>query len=302
MQPDGLSELFFSRVMFPIRDRRGRTISFGGRILGDGQPKYVNGPETALFSKRRNLYALDLAREGVRGGATLVVVEGYMDVIALHQAGFTAAVAPLGTALTEEQLEALWRLSPAPVLCFDGDAAGARAGARASELALPHAGAGAHAEDRHAAVGRGSGHTGPPPGRAGLPGGASMPPRPLADALYGLLHENVGATTPEQRAAFRTKLEEAARRIPDRALASEYRRVLLDRFYAGPRGVRSAAGRRRCHPAPRRARSPTATSRMASACASSRPSCCVTPACCTIWSMPTPRLIFRRNGRDCATN
>ena len=130
-------DLFFNRVMFPIRDRRGRVISFGGRILGDGQPKYVNGPETALFAKRRTLYALDLAREAVRAGAPLVVVEGYMDVIALAQAGIGGAVAPLGTALTEEQLEELWRLSPAPVLCFDGDAAGSRAAARAAELALP---------------------------------------------------------------------------------------------------------------------------------------------------------------------
>src|SRR6204780_4162363 len=134
-------DLFFNRVMFPIRDRRGRTISFGGRIMGDGQPKYVNGPETSLFSKRRTLYGLDLAREAVRRGGTpggtLVVVEGYMDVIALGQAGFDAVVAPLGTALTEEQLAELWRLSPAPVLCFDGDAAGARAAARAADLALP---------------------------------------------------------------------------------------------------------------------------------------------------------------------
>lgn len=130
-------DLFFNRVMFPIRDRRGRSVSFGGRILGDGQPKYVNGPETALFSKRRNLYGLDLAREGVFRGARLIVTEGYMDVIALHQAGFTGAVAPLGTALTEEQMKALWQVSPEPVLCFDGDAAGSRAAARAAELALP---------------------------------------------------------------------------------------------------------------------------------------------------------------------
>ncbi len=90
-----------------------REISFGGRILGDGQPKYVNGPETAVFSKRRSLYGLHVAREAVRKGARLVVVEGYMDVIALHQAGFRGAVAPLGTALTEEHLEEIWRLSPA---------------------------------------------------------------------------------------------------------------------------------------------------------------------------------------------
>ncbi len=130
-------ELFFNRVTFPIRDRRGRVVSFGGRTLGDGKPKYLNGPETSLFQKRRTLFALDLAREGVRAGSDLIVVEGYLDVIALHQAGFHGAVAPLGTALTEEQLEELWRLAPEPILCFDGDAAGARAAERAIAVALP---------------------------------------------------------------------------------------------------------------------------------------------------------------------
>ena len=132
-------DFFFGRVMFPIRDRRGRVIAFGGRILGDGQPKYVNSPETPLFRKRMGLYGLDLARESLFRDATskLVVVEGYMDVIALHQAGFTGAVAPLGTALTPEQLGELWRISPQIVLCFDGDAAGTRALLRAAETALP---------------------------------------------------------------------------------------------------------------------------------------------------------------------
>ncbi len=130
-------DFFYARVMFPIRDRRGRVIAFGGRILGDGQPKYVNSPETPLFSKRMGLYGLDLAREGAFRGAPVLAVEGYMDVIALHQAGFAGAVAPLGTALTPEQLGELWRLSPRPVLCFDGDAAGTRALLRAAEAALP---------------------------------------------------------------------------------------------------------------------------------------------------------------------
>jgi len=130
-------DFFYARVMFPIRDRRGRVIAFGGRILGDGQPKYVNSPETPLFRKRMGLYGLDLAREGAFRGAPVLAVEGYMDVIALHQAGFAGAVAPLGTALTAEQLQELWRLSPRPVLCFDGDAAGTRALIRAAETALP---------------------------------------------------------------------------------------------------------------------------------------------------------------------
>jgi DNA primase len=230
-------ELFFNRVMFPIRDRRGRTISFGGRTLGDGQPKYVNGPETALFSKRRSLYGIDLAREAVRNGGKLVVVEGYMDVIALAQAGFGGAVAPLGTALTEEQLTELWRLSPAPVLCFDGDAAGGRAAARAAELALPMLSPDRTlnfislpgGEDPDSLIRR--------QGAAAF-GGLLDTAASMSDALYDLLMAGAPSASPEQRAAFRTRLEDAARRIPDRALATEYRRVLLDRFFQGSRPLR----------------------------------------------------------------
>jgi DNA primase len=250
-----VTELFFNRVTFPIRDRRGRTVSFGGRTLGDNPPKYVNGPETEVFSKRRTLYALDLAREGVRAGAALVVVEGYMDVIALHQAGFTGAVAPLGTALTAEQLEEAWRLDPAPVLCFDGDAAGARAAARAAEAALPLL-----APDRTLRLARLPSGEDPDTlvrtqGRAALEA-TLQAASPLADALYGLLYEAAPPATPEQRAAFRGRLEALAKTIPHQALAGEYRSALLDRFFSGRRkgagakgtGYRQAA----LHPAPAR--------------------------------------------------
>ena len=228
--PDGRPyDLFFNRVMFPIRDRSGRVISFGGRTLGDGQPKYVNGPETELFSKRRSLYALDLAREVARKGDRVVVVEGYMDVIALHQAGFAGAVAPLGTALTAEQLGELWRLSPEPVLCFDGDAAGAKAAARAVEGALELL-----APDRTLLIATLPAGEDPDTlvrreGRAGFQGVLDAA-RPLADALYESMRR--GDTTPEQRAAFRARLEAAARRIPDKSLAGEYRSALIDRFFA----------------------------------------------------------------------
>jgi DNA primase len=232
-------DLFFNRVMFPIRDRRGRAISFGGRTLGDGQPKYVNGPETALFSKRRTLYALDLAREAVRGGASLVVVEGYMDVIALAQAGMGGAVAPLGTALTEEQLEELWRLAPAPILCFDGDAAGSRAAARAAELALPLL-----APDRTLKLAKLPAGEDPDTlvRRQGADGIRTVldAATPLADALYDLLREASGDATPEQRAAFLTRLDQAAGRISDKALAGEYREALRGRFYAARRRGRGA--------------------------------------------------------------
>jgi DNA primase len=239
------SELFFNRVMFPIRDRRGRAVSFGGRTLGDAPPKYVNGPETDIFRKRQTLYALDLARAGVQAGAALVLVEGYMDVIALHQAGFAGAVAPLGTALTPDQLEAAWRLDPAPVVCFEGAAAGARAGARAAETALPlltpertlrlaRLPAG---EDPDTLI-RKHGHAA---FEATLQAAV-----PLADALYNLLHEAAPPATPEQRAAFRMRLEALAKTIPHQALAGEYRAALLDRFFAGRRagaGARKPGGR-----------------------------------------------------------
>lgn len=235
----GARELFFGRVTFPIRDHRGQIISFGGRILGDGKPKYLNGPETSLFQKRRTLFGLDLAREGVREGAALLVAEGYLDVIALHQAGFRGAVAPLGTALTDEQLEALWRLSPMPVLCFDGDAAGRRAAARAADIALPlltpdrslSLASLPEGEDPDSLVR----HGGPAAMRAVLDR-----KQPLSAALYGLLSEG-SPPTPEGRAQLRRRLEEAAKRVGDRALAGEYKRVLLDRFFEERRGGRKPA-------------------------------------------------------------
>ena len=222
-------EAYWGRVTFPIRDRRGRTISFGGRTLGDAKPKYINGAETRLFLKKQTLYALDLAREGARRGA-LVVVEGYMDVIALHQAGFGGAVAPLGTALTGEQLEILWRMSPMPVLCFDGDSAGARAAARVAELCLPFL-TPEHSL-RFAAL----------PGgkdpddliRAGGPAAFQAvldSARPLHEALFDVLREGAGET-PEARAAFRARLDAAAARITDKGLSQEYRTALRDRFFA----------------------------------------------------------------------
>ncbi|MFZ4410487.1 MAG: DNA primase [Paracraurococcus sp.] len=239
----GLSDMFFGRVMFPIRDRRGRTISFGGRILGDGQPKYVNGPETELFSKRRGLYGLDLAREAAFRGAPVLVVEGYMDVIALHQAGFTGAVAPLGTALTAEQLELLWQLTPEPVLCFDGDGAGARAAARSAELALPLL-----SPERSLKLATLTG--GEDPDTLVRKGGAKAfqpvldAARPLSVALYDLVTAGKPRETPEQRAALRARLEEVARLIPDRMLSGEYRRGLLDRFFEAGRRPMPAAARR----------------------------------------------------------
>ena len=128
---------FRGRLMIPIRDPRGRVIAFGGRILGDGEPKYLNSPDTPLFDKGRTLYNLDKCSPASRQTGRVVVVEGYMDVIAIAQAGFADSVAPLGTALTEQQIQMLWRMTEKPLLCFDGDVAGQKAALRAALRALP---------------------------------------------------------------------------------------------------------------------------------------------------------------------
>lgn len=128
---------FRGRLMIPIRDPRGRVIAFGGRILGGGEPKYLNSPDTPLFDKGRTLYNLDKCSPASRQTGRVIVVEGYMDVIALAQAGFADAVAPLGTALTEQQIQMLWRMTEKPLLCFDGDSAGQKAAMRAALRALP---------------------------------------------------------------------------------------------------------------------------------------------------------------------
>ena len=128
---------FRGRLMIPIRDPRGRVIAFGGRILGEGEPKYLNSPDTPLFDKGRTLYNLDKCSPASRQTGRVIVVEGYMDVIAIAQAGFADAVAPLGTALTEQQIQMLWRMTEKPLLCFDGDAAGQKAAMRAALRALP---------------------------------------------------------------------------------------------------------------------------------------------------------------------
>lgn len=132
---------FRRRLMFPIRDRKSRVIAFGGRVLpgepNEDAPKYLNSPETVLFHKGRQLFNLDLARRAAFDSGQLIICEGYMDVVALAQAGIAPAVAPLGTAITPEQLQTCWQLVDAPILCLDGDNAGQRAMTRATELALP---------------------------------------------------------------------------------------------------------------------------------------------------------------------
>ena len=124
-------------MVFPIRDQRGRVIAFGGRVLGDDKPKYLNSPETDIFHKGRELYGLYQARQANRKLERMLVVEGYMDVIALAQHGISYATATLGTATSKTHLERIYRLCPEVVFCFDGDEAGRKAAFRAMEAALP---------------------------------------------------------------------------------------------------------------------------------------------------------------------
>ena len=220
---------FRGRLMFPVRDPRGRTIAFGGRILDAGEPKYLNSPDTPLFDKGRTLYNLDRAGAASRKTERLIVVEGYMDVIALAKAGIDEAVAPLGTALTEAQIERLWRLVPVPILCFDGDKAGQKAAVRAALRALPMVG----------------------PGRTlsfvTLPGGqdpddlvrtggkaafeiALQGAIPLVDLLWRHAQEMTPLDTPEMRAGLRSRLAELAGGITDKGTADQYRLEFRRRF------------------------------------------------------------------------
>ncbi|WP_343348099.1 DNA primase [Sphingomicrobium sp. XHP0239] len=220
---------FRGRLMIPIRDPRGRVIAFGGRILGEGEPKYLNSPETPLFDKGRQLYNLDLAQAAARKADRVIVVEGYMDVIGLARAGIAEAVAPLGTALTEDQLRLLWRLSASPILCFDGDAAGQRAAIRAAERALPHLGP----EQSLAFVELPDGQD---PDDIVVNGGAAAfdalvaEPESLSARLWRHEVAQTALDTPEQRAGLKQRLLDHARAIADPSLSQLYREEWLGRF------------------------------------------------------------------------
>ena len=220
---------FRGRLMIPIRDQRGRTIAFGGRILDSGEPKYLNSPDTPLFDKGRTLYNIDRAGPASRKSDRLIVVEGYMDVIALAKAGVGEAVAPLGTALTEHQIERLWRLVPVPILCFDGDSAGQKAAVRGALRALPMVGPGRSlcfvtlpgGQDPDDLVKSG--------GRAAVEA-AFAQPMPLVDLIWKHETEAAPLDTPEARAALRKRLGDHARTIADGPTQEQYKLEFRRRF------------------------------------------------------------------------
>jgi len=223
-------DFFRNRVIIPIMDKQNRVIAFGGRVMGDGQPKYLNSPDTPVFNKRRVLYNLNFARDKAFEARKIVVCEGYMDVIAQAKYGFDYAVAPLGTALTEEQITEAWKICPEPTLCFDGDSAGIRAAMRSIDRALPILKAGYSLQyvflpdkmdpDEFLKA-------------KGAEEYAKMLSEtvPLADLLWRKNEESQPADTPEQKALFEKNILEEVAKIADEKVRGYYLQDIKRRLY-----------------------------------------------------------------------
>src|ERR1700722_2193272 len=221
---------FRDRVMFPITDVRGRVIAFGGRALEKDVPaKYLNSPETPLFHKGDNLYNLSAARQAAHNGSPLVVVEGYVDVIAMVGAGFPASVAPLGTALTENQLALLWKMADEPILCFDGDNAGQKAAWRAADLALPLLKPGRSLRFALLPEGQDPDDLARSGGRLAIEEVMSAA-RGLADVIWSREIEGGTFATPERRAALEARIGELSNGIRDDVVRRYYRQDLGERL------------------------------------------------------------------------
>ncbi len=235
---------FRGRLMFPILDARRRVIAFGGRALLEGQqPKYLNSPETPLFHKGHVLFNFASAREAARAGKPVVIAEGYMDVIALTRAGFPGAVAPLGTALTVDQLRLLWAMAPLPTLCFDGDAAGQKAAHRALDLGMPYLEPGRSLQFVFLPEGRDPDDM--------VRGGETealaklvTQPVTLIDVLWSREQARHALETPEQRAAFEARLMELAGQIEHKSLKFHYISAIRERLRNSGMARRQFAGGR----------------------------------------------------------
>jgi DNA primase len=249
---------FRNRVMFPISDLAGKVVAFGGRALDKDAPaKYLNSPETPLFHKGATLYNGAAARQAAHRGAPVIAVEGYVDVIAMVTAGYAATVAPLGTALTGDQLALLWKMADEPILCFDGDAAGRRAAYRAIDLALPHIKPGKSLSFATLP----DGHDPDDLVRSGGAGAIAdvlAGSRPLGEVLWTRETETARIDTPERRAGLEARINELANGIADEAVRRYYRQDLRERlrnlvapppapgrFAPDRRGSPSARGERR---------------------------------------------------------
>ena len=250
-------DFFRNRVIIPIFDKRDRIIGYGGRVMGNEQPKYLNSPETPIFNKRKVLYNLNYARDKAYENKRIVICEGYMDVIAQSKYGFDYAVAPLGTALTEDQIQEAWKICPEPTLCFDGDGAGIRAAIRSVDRVLPILKAGYSlkyvflpdkmdpdeflkakgAEEYEKAIAN---------------------TMPLADLLWRKNIQAQPTNTPEQKAMFEKNIYEEIAKITDEKVRGYYQQDMRNRIYSELRAPQqpaakiSAAGTQRQTPPPAR--------------------------------------------------
>ncbi len=238
---------FRDRIMFPIRDTRGRVIAFGGRAMSaDAQAKYLNSPEGPLFHKSQVLYNFDTARKAAYEAGGLVVCEGYMDVIALVRAGYANAVAPLGTALTEDQLRLMWKAVPEPVLCFDGDMAGRKAAYRAVDTALALLQPGHSLKFALLPDGKDPDDLINDGGREAIEKVLDAA-TPLAAMLWERELETSDLTTPERRADFEQRLLAAVRQVADERVRSHYNdhiQTKLKALWSGAGTQRPARSRR----------------------------------------------------------
>ena len=232
-------DFFRNRVMIPIIDKRNRTIGFGGRVMGKEEPKYLNSPETPIFNKRKILYNLNYARDKAYEHKRIIVCEGYMDVIAQSKYGFDYAVAPLGTALTEDQIQEAWKICPEPTLCFDGDSAGIRAAVRSVDRVLPILKPGYSlkyvflpdkmdpdeflkskgAEEYEKAI---------------------TSTMPLADLLWKKNLQSQPIDTPEQKAKFENNIYEEISKITDEKVRGYYLQDIKSRIYTELRGGKNS--------------------------------------------------------------
>ncbi len=232
-------DFFRNRVMIPIIDKRNRTIGFGGRVMGKEEPKYLNSPETPIFNKRKVLYNLNYARDKAYEHKRIIVCEGYMDVIAQAKYGFDYAVAPLGTALTEDQIQEAWKICPEPTLCFDGDSAGIRAAVRSVDRVLPILKPGYSlkyvflpdkmdpdeflkskgAEEYEKAI---------------------TSTMPLADLLWKKNLQSQPIDTPEQKAKFENNIYEEISKITDEKVRGYYLQDIKNRIYTELRGGKNS--------------------------------------------------------------
>lgn len=222
---------FRNRVMFPIADLKGRPIAFGGRALEAGVPaKYLNSPETPLFHKGSILFNAARARPAAHESGRIIVVEGYMDVVALAEAGFADAVAPLGTALTEDQVRLLWRFVPEPTLCFDGDSAGQKAAYRAIDTVLPHLKPGYSVSIAFLPDGLDPDDLVRQRGADAMEG-ILKAALPMAEVLFTRETAAGDTSTPERRARLEQRFKELTSAIEDPNVRGHYEREIRNRLF-----------------------------------------------------------------------